>query len=342
MSRTIETRQDHADGERRPSEDAIYKVDIGKLKNLFEDTDQRSGRGRQPVKPPPDRKVVNRSTRPTVDEQKNSDKPVSTSYSEREGNASEDGEAVKRFQFAKSVWAQFERNSASDNKFSADRKRSASPARPLGEHMEFQTAPTTQKLESSLLRPSVASKPVVANNQLNRTSVAQNASLPVKKSDLEENSLRQGSFDNGDLSEGFETDKSSSHRKNVERDAIVPSDGVKANERSSVHVELLPKASSEVTMVETTHPSTSDRQTGIAVHSNKESSKTLPSVEIVVQVPSQQPHDQEVPRDNARARHQSSDSDDSEKNDDYVQLEKRVAGTDDVVMAEDTKRLEVV
>lgn len=232
MSHKIERHQNHVDDESRQSDDTARKIDVGKRVNFFENIDRKS-------ETLPYNKPVNKSTRPTVEEKKNKDKPAPISSGEHKDNNAEGGEVIKPASISFAFWAQKEQNSASDNKFSADKKQPTS-AGSLGKH---QTAPVAQKPEP--FRRSVTPQHVVANDQVKQISVSQNALLPNKKSDLKEVSFQERLLRNDVFFEGLETVEFRSLRKSVEKDAIVPSDDEKDNETRRVHFDQLSKASSQ-------------------------------------------------------------------------------------------------
>lgn len=343
MSRVIETRQDSMDDEKKQAED-VYRVNVHKLKNMFEETDQR-GRGRQPNKPPPmqERKSLNRSA-PPIDTDRRHDE--NTTRTEPDDHTSSEGtDAVKRFQQAKSLFAQYDSNSAA-GKFSADRKRSASPARPLGENMEFQTAPTTAKLQSSLMRPAVASKPVVPNSQLRKINASNTTSMPTNNKaseSIQKNDAPQQAISNG-LPIISNVNKPTEPESNGIDDRLEHNDVIISN-TSNTNASIVSKdakihdlenkgVTSNVAVVTITGTA-SPKQTDNGVSAVKEviaqpvKNDVTPvasnAVDIVLEV---QLQDQRNDKVNVRSRLASSESDDSEKHDDYVLLERNTVNED--------------
>lgn len=343
MSRVIETGQDSLDGEKKQAED-VYRVNVHKLKNMFEETDQR-GRGRQPNKPPPmqERKSLNRSALPIGTDRRNNE---NTTRTEPDDHTSSEGtDAVKRFQLAKSLFTQYDSNSAA-GKFSADRKRSASPARPLGENMEFQTAPTTAKLQSSLMRPAVASKPVVPNSQLRKINSSNTTSMPAnnkasestQKNDAPRQAITNGLPIIGNVNKPTVPESNSIGDKQEHNEFIISSapntNASIVSKDAKMHDPESIDVTSNVAVVTITGTA-SPKQTDNGVSAVKEviaqpvkTDVTPVASNAVDTVAEVQLQDQRNNKVNVRGRLASSESDDSEKHDDYVLLERNTVNGD--------------
>ena len=188
MSLAKDTQQERNDWKQ---DDVAYKVDIGKLKNLFEDTDRRTvSTGRQSSRSVSNEpKPASKISRSNGDNQPNN--AAGDLLKDRE-NVLEGNDAGQRFQLAKSLFSQYDRVNNTGNKFSADRKRSASPARPLGENMGLATAPSSQQLTTSLLRPAIPAKPSLSNDHLRRASAPVVASVSSKELQSQDDVVERG------------------------------------------------------------------------------------------------------------------------------------------------------